>query len=527
MMVVFVAVDSLGKDHLWVRPLNSPAPLLLSGTDNAYYPFWSYDSKMVAYFADGKLKKIDAKGGPAFTICDASSGRGGTWNKEGVIVFAPGANGPLYQVSSAGGTPKQITTLDSTEFEVNHRWPYFLPDGNHFFYTVQTSKPSLEEDADHIRFASLSDTKTKIVVHASSNIVYNKGWVLYYKQNSLLAQRFDEGSAEVTGEPIPILENLLYSRVRSRGTFSLSRNNRLALLGTSKSDNEMVIYAANGTVQQTIQSKVPTTWASFSTDGKYVATDALDESSKNTDLWIHDLQRNSDTRLTFDKGTEIVPMWSPDDSKVYFSSNATGVFNIYVKNSNGTGDEQLVYGSKLSSYVTDVSHDGKKLLLSINTQGPQKWDIGIFDLTEKKYTPLLTSEFNEWLGTFSPDGKWFVYQSDETGKYEVYIRPTDGSPSKWQLSTNGGSSPRWLNSGKEVIFSINDHQLFVVPVAISGNEITVGQSRLLFKIDAGFQTSLYDISRDGKQILITRTLNTQSLKSASLIFNWKNLVENK
>jgi Tol biopolymer transport system component len=289
----------------------------------------------------------------------------------------------------------------------------------------------------------------------------------------------------------------------------------------------MVIYAANGTVQQTIQSKVPTTWASFSTDGKYVATDALDESSKNTDLWIHDLQRNSDTRLTFDKGTEIVPMWSPDDSKVYFSSNATGVFNIYVKNSNGTGDEQLVYGSKLSSYVTDVSHDGKKLLLSINTQGPQKWDIGIFDLTEKKYTPLLTSEFNEWLGTFSPDGKWFVYQSDETGKYEVYIRPTDGSPSKWQLSTNGGSSPRWLNSGKEVIFSINDHQLFVVPVAISGNEITVGQSRLLFKIDAGFQTSLYDISRDGKQILITRTLNTQSLKSASLIFNWKNLVENK
>ena len=148
----------MGKDHLWVRPLNSPAPLLLSGTDNAYYPFWSYDSKMVAYFADGKLKKIDAKGGPAFTICDASSGRGGTWNKEGVIVFAPGANGPLYQVSSAGGTPKQITTLDSTEFEVNHRWPYFLPDGNHFFYTVQTSKPSLEEDADHIRFASLSPT---------------------------------------------------------------------------------------------------------------------------------------------------------------------------------------------------------------------------------------------------------------------------------------------------------------------------------------------------------------------------------
>ena len=249
-MIAFVAVDSSGKDHLWVRPLDSPAPLLLSGTENAYYPFWSHDSKMVVYFADGKLKKIDAKGGPSFTICEASGGRGGTWNKDGVIVFAPGANGPLYQVSSAGGTPKQITTLDSAEFEVNHRWPSFLPDGNHFFYTVQTSKPSLDEDADHIRVASLNDAKTKIVLHASSNIVYNKGWVLDDRQNSLLAQRFDEGSAEVSGEPIPILENLLYARVRSRGTFSLSRNNRLAYLGTSKSDQEMAIYGANGTIQR-------------------------------------------------------------------------------------------------------------------------------------------------------------------------------------------------------------------------------------------------------------------------------------
>ena len=177
--------------------------------------------------------------------------------------------------------------------------------------------------------------------------------------------------------------------------------------------------------------------------------------------------------------------------------------------------------------MTDVSHDGTKLLLSINTQGPQKWDIGIYDLVEKKYTPMLTSEFNEWVGTFSPDGKWFAYQSDETGKYEVYIRPTDGSPSKWQVSTNGGFSPRWLGNGREIMYNLADHQMFIVPIAVSGKEITVGQSKPLFKIDAGFQTNILDISNDGKQILITRTLNTQSLKSGSLIFNWENLVENK
>ena len=523
----FVAVDSLGKDHLWVRPIYSSTPLLLSGTEGAMYPFWSYDSRMIAFFAQGKLKKIDANGGPTFTICEAGNGRGGAWNKDGVIVFAPNSNGPLHQVSAAGGTSKSVTLLDSTEFEVSHRWPQFLPDGNHFFYTVQTSKPSLEEDADHIRVASLHDSKSKIVIHASSNVVYNRGWVLFYKQNSLLAQRFDESSLELEGDPIPILENLLYARVRNKGAFSLSRSNRLVFLGTSKSDEEMVVYSPSGIIQQTIKSKVSTTTASISNDGKFVATDALDESAKSTDLWIHDLQRNSDTRLTFNKGTEIVPEWSPDDSKIYFSSNRTGIFNVYVKNSNGTGDEQPVYESKNAAYVTDISRDGRKLMLSINTQGAQKWDIGMYDLVEKKYTPLLTSVFDEWIGVFSPDAKWYSYQSNETGKYEIYIRPTDGSQSKWQVSTNGGTSPQWTNSGKEIIYDLNDQQLLSAPLTVSGGQIKIGQSKVLFKIDAGFQTSVLYKSKNGKQILVSRTLNTQSLRFASVIFNWQNLVEKK
>lgn len=526
-MIAFVATDSMGKDHLWVRPFNSPTPLMLSGTENAYYPFWSFDSKSIAYFAEGKLKKIDAKGGPSFTICDAASGRGGAWNSDGVIVFAPNSNGPLAQVSASGGTAKQLTVLDSSEYEVNHRWPCFLPDGDHFFYTVQTSKPSLEEDADHIRIASLSGAENSIVVHASSNIVYSSGWGLYFKQNSLLAQRFDVGSLKFTGDPVPVLENILYERVRSKGAFSVSRNNRIAYLGTSKSDEEMVVYGMNGHVTHTIQAKVATTWASFSFNGKLIATDAADESAKNTDLWIHDIERNSDTRLTFDKGTEIVPQFSPDGNTVYFSSNKSGIFSVYRKNSNGTGDDQLVYGSKLASYVTDETNDGRKLLLSVNTQGPQKWDIGTYDLDAKKYSPLLTSEFNEWLGTFSPDGKWYVYQSDETGKYEVYIRPTDGSPSKWQVSSNGGRQPRWLNNGREVMYQFNDQQLISVPIAVSGNQITVGKARQSLKIDGGFQTNIYDISKDGSQVLVKRTLNVQSLKSGSLIFHWEKIIEKK
>jgi serine/threonine protein kinase len=527
MMIAFVGRDSLGKDNLWVRPINSPTPLLLPGTENAIYPFWSYDSKMIAYFADGKLKKIDAKGGPSFTICEASNGRGGSWNKNGIIVFAPASNGSLHQVSSAGGTSKPLTILDSTELETNHRWPFFLPDGDHFFYSAQTSKPSLDEDAENIRIGSLSGGSGKIVIHAASNAVYNQGWMMYYKQNSLLAQQFDDGSLELKGEPVPILENLLYAQVRSKGAFSLSRNNRLVFLGTSKSDNELVIYNANGIIQNEIKIKSVPTAASFSWDGKYIATDVYDETAKNTDLWIHDIQRNSDTRLTFDKGVEIVPQWSPDRNKIYFSSNKTGTFSIYEKNSNGTGDEQLVFKTTSPAYVTDISGDNKKILLSLNTQGPQKWDIGMFDLVEQKYTPLLTSEFSEWVGIFSPDGKWFTYQSNETGKYEIYIRPTDGSPSKWQVSTNGGEQPQWLSNGKEIMFNVNDQQIISVPVTVLGNQINIGLAKTLFKIDGGFQSNTLFISKDGKKILVNRTLNTQSLKSASLIFNWQNLVEKK
>lgn len=526
-MIAFVASDSTGKDNLWVRPLNSPVSLMLPGTENANYPFWSYDSRMIAYFADGKLKKIDAKGGPSFTICDAPSGRGGTWSKDGVIVFAPVSGGTLHQIPAAGGTSKKLTSLDTTEFEVNHRWPYFLPDGKHFLFSVQTNKQSLDEESENIRVGSLQDSSGPIVLHASSNAIFRNGWILYYKQKSILTQRFDDGSFTVAGEPIPILENPLYEPARSKAAFSVSQNNRLIFLGTSSSEEEMVIYNSANTWERLINAKVSDVTAKFSNSGEFICADVLDDAAKNTDLWIHDIKRNSNTRLTFDKGVEIVPVWSPDDKKIFFSSNRTGKFSVYEKNSNGTGDEQLIVTTPYQTYVTDVSRDGKKLLLSLNTIGPQKWDIGMYDMAGKKYTPLLTSEFSEWVGSFSPDGKWFTYQSNETGKYEIYIRPTDGSPSKWQVSSNGGESPQWMSSGKEIFYMRANQQVVAVAVSVSGNEIAIGKSRSAFKVDAGFRTTMIDVSNDGKKLLVKRVLNSQSLRSASVIMDWEQMMEKK
>jgi len=200
---------------------------------------------------------------------------------------------------------------------------------------------------------------------------------------------------------------------------------------------------------------------------------------------------------------------------------------VYEKNSNGTGDETMVFDTTYPAYVTDISADGNKLLLSVNTQGQQKWDIGLYDIPSQKYTPLLTSEFSEWIGTFSPDARWFTYQSNETGRYEIYIRPTDGSPSKWQVSTNGGEGGRWLRNGSEIVYGLNDQRVFSASVAVSGNQITVGNTRQVFSIDGGYQTTVLDVSFDGKKLLTNRVLNTQTLKSASLIIDWQRMVENK
>ncbi len=289
----------------------------------------------------------------------------------------------------------------------------------------------------------------------------------------------------------------------------------------------MVIYGADGKEQTVYQSKIVSTRGSFSPDGKFIAMDVLDEAAKNTDVWIHDIQRNSDLRLTFDKAAEVVPVWSPDAGKIYYSSNRSGVFSIYQKNSNGTGDEQLVDKPSNPAYATDISSDGIKIMLSVNTGGLQKWDLGYYDLTEQKYVPLLSSEFNEWVGSFSPDGKWFAYQSDETGKYEVYIRPTNGSQSKWQASTNGGQGPTWAKSGKEIVYHTTNQSLMSVAVTITGSQVKVGQSRLLFKLDGGFQTTIIHKSNDGTKILVRRTKNTQSLRTAGIIMNWQKLLELK
>jgi hypothetical protein len=225
-MIAFVATDTTGENYLWVRQLNALTAQKLNGTKGAYYPFWSYDSKTIAYFAEGKLKKILASGGPSITICNANSGRGGSWNKDDVIVFAPDQNKSIYQVVAGGGEPVQITKLDTLKNEATHRWPYFLSDGKHFLFLSRVAGVASSEN-DKIYISSLDGKETKKLFVAHSNIAFADNKILYVQDNTLMAQQFDTGNLELIGNAVPVEENLLFSTRFSRGVFSVSQNNIL------------------------------------------------------------------------------------------------------------------------------------------------------------------------------------------------------------------------------------------------------------------------------------------------------------
>jgi serine/threonine protein kinase/Tol biopolymer transport system component len=526
--LAFVARDSSGKDLLWVRPLKSLVATALPGTDGSFYPFWSYDSRFIGYFVAGKMKKIDRAGGPSLTICDASSGRGASWNQDGVIVFSPGARTGLMRVAAAGGVPSWISRVDTTAGEGGHRWPHFLPDGNHFLYVTRTSPTGIAEN-DAIYVGSLSDsTMKKMVTRAASNMIYTNGQLIYLRQETLLAHPFDDSKMEFAGEAVPIAEQVAFVPIRSKGIFSVSRNGVLVYQSTTTAQRRMVWIDRTGREGKALGERAMAFQAQISRDGSRIAFDANDDQAENLDVWIYETARGVSTRFTFDKAFDGIPSWSPDGASIVFSSNRTGKIGLYRKNSSGTGEETLLREFEQPSYVVDWSLDGRYLLLlSVGGQRTRN-DLIVLPLVgDTTIVPLLQSEFNESAGKLSPDLRWIAYQSDESGRFQVYVRPflnADGTMSgsaagKWQLSTNGGDSPLWNRNGKELFFVSGDRKLMSVEVKAKGSTFEVGSVQALFEVDLRGQTEMYDVTADGQMFLARVTAGGTSAP-ITLVMNW-------
>jgi serine/threonine protein kinase len=526
--LVFGAIDMEGQILLWVRALDASASQPLPGTAGATYPFWSADSRFIGFFAEGKLKKIEATGGPSQIICDAPDGRGGSWSREDTILFAPTYNGPLYKVAAAGGTPVQVTELDP--HENTHRWPQFLPDGRHFLYFTRSSMG----EASSTYAGSLDDKEKKLVFRSRSSVVYaTAGYLLFVRDATLMAQPFDERDQHLRGDAVPLFDGVLENPLYSHSIVSVSTNGILAYGGAgSRAEPSRLLWFDRGGKQigevgELGGSNVYTV-PRLSRDGKKLAVTLGDPYRGATDIWIYDLGSGTRTRLTFDPAGSNQAIWSPDGGEiVFFSNRLTSFPQMYRKASNGAGKDELLLNSHGQDRPDDWSPDGKYIVYEPNSSVNTLWLLPLFG--ERKPAVFIGGESGNSPGQakFSPDGKWLAYVEYGQRRRDVFITPFPGNTGKWQVSAGGGQFPRWRGDGKELFFlAENGTVLMAVDVDLSGSAPRVGIPKKLFDVHPVYspsspEASAYDVAADGQRFLVASMDHVPPPQPINLVLNWE------
>ena len=366
------------KSVIWIYEVGSQDAKPLADTEDASFPFWSADGKSLGFFADGKLKKLDIEGGTVQTLCDAPSGRGGTWNKDGVILFTPSGQlgGGLYRIAASGGTPTLVSSADKSLGEQSQRWPFFLPDGKHFLYVSFDRSGGLSAA---IYVGSLDSNDRHLLTKATGNAIYAApGYVLYYRDKTLFAQHFDLNKLTLSGEPAPILTEVEYLPRLMRASFAASDGGLLVAQNSSAVALSQLIWFDRKGNQVGVVGK-PDVFAnvSIAPDGKSVAVDRTDTGNQNTDVWIYQLQGDGTKRVTFDPAIDAMPVWSPDASRLAFASSRQNVFDLYLKNADGAQAEKPVEQGDVDEYPNNWSKDGKYLLY---VRGKDLWFLTFPDL---------------------------------------------------------------------------------------------------------------------------------------------------
>jgi serine/threonine protein kinase len=509
--IVFSAYGSSGA-QLYLRSLDSTSPDALPGTEGAMFPFWSPDSRSIAFFTDDKLKRIEVSGGTPVTICGSTLGRGGSWNQDGTIVAALSYNTGLSRVPASGGAPVPVTTADGAVY-TSHRWPWFLPDGKHFLYiAVKHNAPTSPETA--VFLASLDGKENRLLFHTLSNAIYASGRLLYQRENSLVAQPFDASRGKFSGEPQTLTENVQFDAGLWRTNISASTGGVLLYASGTTSGTEILTwYDRSGKRLGTVGEQGEFYDLDLSPDEKKIATTDLNASIAS--IWVRDLTNNLRTRLTFSGGAHLTPIWSPDGKEVAFTSNQQRA--ISVKTIGSSSAERTVLSSPDPIYqaISDWSRDGRYLMYEqgagINTE---LWVLPLSG--DGKPFPYTSGSSR---GAFSPDGHWVAYVGQEGGRPEVFVAPFPWTGAKWQISNGGGAGPRWRADGKE-LFYFDLNGIAAAGVSSSGSAFEVGGTKLLFRLPLrGTIAREYAPSHDGQRFIAIMPSEGSS-QTLTLFQNW-------
>ncbi|MCL4524310.1 MAG: protein kinase [Acidobacteria bacterium] len=522
--LAFIGRGTDGTAKLWVRSLDAISAQPLSGTDGAFLPFWSADSRSLGFFsADGKLKKIEASGGPPITLCDVPAvPRGGTWNRDGVILFGIVGRNGIQRVSSTGGAATPVTKLDEGRRDANHRWPVFLPDGQHFLYNVRSTDRSLAQ-GEELYVGSLDGKVNKKLLPVSFNVQYASGHILFVRESTLMAQPFDTKRLEFAGDAFPIAEQVLTNGGNGYASISTSENGVLAYrTGAGQVGSKLLWFDRQGKELGVLGDQAIYFNFKISSSGQKVAVDISDPKIGPPDVWVYDVVRKLRTRLTFDAQADMLPVWSPDGTRVVFRSSRKGPDDLYMKDSSGAGNDELLFESPENKVPTSWSADGRFLLFNSNN-AQKRQDIWVLPMTgDRKPYIFLQTDYQEIEAQFSPDGRWVAYRSNESGRDEIYVKPFPGPAGRWQVSTDGGTRPKWRRDGKEIFYLANDDKIMSAEIRVKGTAIEVGAVKPLFQTRAARQGlgSAFDATADGQRFLVNTAVVEQSASPVTLVVNW-------
>jgi Tol biopolymer transport system component len=517
--IVVVASTENGSPRLYLRRFDDPAWRPLPGTESAYFPFWSADGRSVGFFAANKLKRAPIGGGTADSICDAAGGRGGTWNKDGVIVFAPGNFGPLMQVKAEGGPVTPATELDASRGEVGHRFPAFLPDGKHFLFATIPST-----DSGHETFLATLGSKGRTAVVSSDGVATfaPPDRLVFRRNKTLYVQSFDPDTGHLAGEARSLVEAGLASGFMASPSSSAAASGVLAFVPLTDLSTELTWFSSEGVQGETLP--LPSgqyTDVRFSPDGARAATARFDLDSLRkaaSDLWIVDIARKSGSRVTFESQFEFAPIWSPDGRTIYYNGNKTGGYLIYRLSAEGAGQSVAISKPRgLSQQPDDITPDGRDIVFEAEESSTGK-DLWILDTAgDKAPVKYLVTPFNEEQARVSPDGRWIAYVSNESGQSELYVQSFPETGSKIQVSNGGASLPLWRRDGKRLFFVAPDGSLMASD-ATPGAALKVEPPVKLFRFPR--PPVAYDVTPDGKRLLAAMSKGDSEGRTIGVILDW-------
>jgi Tol biopolymer transport system component len=497
--------------------LDQVAAQPLAGTDGATFPFWSPDSRFIGFFADGKLKRMDVSGGSPLTLADAPSGRGGSWSKGGVIVFAPILQGALQSIAASGGSTTPVTVLEGPPDRISHRFPSFLPDGRHFLYI--STLPSNTDAKLHL--ASLDLKQDKVLGRADSYAVYSQEHLLFLRADTLMAQPFNAKRLATTGESLPIVQHVGGTHGITLGNFSVSENGTLVYQHAVARSRTLGWFDLSGNRLSTVGEPADVIDLRLSPDQQNVAVTAFNLGTGDIELWIYDLARGLRSLFTSSGG---VFGWSPDGRRVAYQEHGG---DVYEKPVSGSGASQLLYRhGNLDPWTFNWLRDG--LVYGINGS-PNLWLLPLGPEQpggeRKPLAMVLPTTAAVIQSQASPDGRWIAYSSAEAQRFEVYVAPLSGPGPKLQISTAGGTHPRWRADGKEIFFIAPDNRLMAAEVTLTGNAPKSGAIRSRFGL-SGLSYSdrpyMYDVSADGQRVLAAMPAEqgTTAVEPLIVVQNW-------